>query len=123
MCLIPLILEPTRLSHMGRTDSPDMVAFSFYKIFGYPTGLGGLLVKASAAPQLSNKTYFGGGTVDSILAESRWTKPRKILRRGSKTVRPTSMAFWRLALRLITTKTPLDRGIPAAGMFASCGQI
>ena len=58
-------------------ETPDMIAFSFYKIFGYPTGLGGLLVKASAAPRLSNKTYFGGGTVDSVLAESRWTKPRK----------------------------------------------
>ena len=65
------------LSRLSADETPDLVAFSFYKIFGYPTGLGGLLVKASAAPRLSNKTYFGGGTVDSILAENRWTKPRK----------------------------------------------
>lgn len=65
------------LSRMEQAERPDMIAFSFYKIFGYPTGLGGLLVKASAVPRLSNKTYFGGGAVDSILAESRWTKPRK----------------------------------------------
>ncbi|SPO32506.1 related to molybdenum cofactor sulfurase HxB protein [Ustilago trichophora] len=67
------------LSQMQTDETPDLVAFSFYKIFGYPTGLGGLLVKASVAPLLSNKTYYGGGTVDSILAESRWTKPRKDL--------------------------------------------
>uniref|UniRef100_V5F2G9 MOSC domain-containing protein n=2 Tax=Kalmanozyma brasiliensis (strain GHG001) TaxID=1365824 RepID=V5F2G9_KALBG len=56
-----------------------MFAFSFYKIFGYPTGIGGLLVKASAAPQLRSKTYCGGGTVDSIISETRWTKPKKDL--------------------------------------------
>ena len=65
------------LSELSADETPDMVAWSFYKIFGYPTGLGGLLVKASAAPRLTHKTYFGGGTVDSILAETRWTKPRK----------------------------------------------
>ncbi|SPO27714.1 related to molybdenum cofactor sulfurase HxB protein [Ustilago trichophora] len=67
------------LSQMQMDETPDLVAFSFYKIFGYPTGLGGLLVKASAAPLLTNKAYYGGGTVDAILAESRWTKPRKDL--------------------------------------------
>ncbi|SPO46530.1 related to molybdenum cofactor sulfurase HxB protein [Moesziomyces antarcticus] len=65
------------LSQLHADELPDMVAFSFYKIFGYPTGIGGLLVKASAAPHLGGKTYFGGGTVDAILAESAWTKPRR----------------------------------------------
>ncbi|KAI3485906.1 hypothetical protein L1887_50706 [Cichorium endivia] len=64
-------------SQLNEDERPDMVAFSFYKIFGYPTGIGGLLVKASAAPHLGGKTYFGGGTVDAILAESAWTKPRR----------------------------------------------
>lgn len=67
------------LSLWSAQEVPDLVAFSFYKIFGYPTGLGGLLVRKSAAPRLLHKTYFGGGTVDSILAETRWTKPRKDL--------------------------------------------
>jgi selenocysteine lyase/cysteine desulfurase len=35
---------------------------SFYKIFGYPTGLGALLVRKEALPHL-RKSYFGGGTV------------------------------------------------------------
>lgn len=41
---------------------PDFVAMSFYKMFGYPTGLGALLVKNDSAHVLK-KTYFGGGTV------------------------------------------------------------
>ncbi|SNX86051.1 related to molybdenum cofactor sulfurase HxB protein [Melanopsichium pennsylvanicum] len=65
------------LSRLRIDETPDIIAFSFYKLFGYPTGLGGLLVKASAAPRLSSKIYCGGGTVDAILAETRWTKPRK----------------------------------------------
>jgi molybdenum cofactor sulfurtransferase len=39
---------------------PDFVPVSFYKLFGYPTGLGALLVRKKAARQL-NKVYFGGG--------------------------------------------------------------
>ncbi|MGJ8684610.1 MAG: aminotransferase class V-fold PLP-dependent enzyme [Nonlabens sp.] len=41
---------------------PEFVALSFYKIFGYPTGLGCLLVKKTAFPKL-NKKWFAGGTV------------------------------------------------------------
>ena len=43
---------------------------SYYKIFGYPTGLGALLVHKRALPLLLNKKrYFGGGTVAVSLAE------------------------------------------------------
>ncbi|XP_046392268.1 molybdenum cofactor sulfurase isoform X2 [Ischnura elegans] len=41
---------------------PDFVCISFYKIFGYPTGLGALLVKKSSGHVL-RKRYFGGGSV------------------------------------------------------------
>lgn len=41
---------------------PDFVALSFYKIFGYPTGLGCLLVKKSKFGLLQ-KPWFAGGTV------------------------------------------------------------
>ncbi|CAD6885184.1 unnamed protein product [Tilletia controversa] len=46
-------------------DAPDFIAFSFYKIFGYPTGLGGLLVRRDAEVHaaLNGKRYFGGGTL------------------------------------------------------------
>jgi molybdenum cofactor sulfurtransferase len=45
---------------------PDFVVFSFYKMLGYPTGLGALLVRRRAA-HLLNRVYFGGGTVDMHL--------------------------------------------------------
>lgn len=41
---------------------PDFVSISFYKIFGYPTGLGCLLVKKSKFNKLC-KPWFAGGTV------------------------------------------------------------
>ncbi|KAK8803347.1 hypothetical protein WA158_001041 [Blastocystis sp. Blastoise] len=41
---------------------PDFVTMSFYKMFGYPTGLGALLVRNKDATLL-NKIYWGGGTV------------------------------------------------------------
>lgn len=41
---------------------PDFVSVSFYKIFGYPTGLGCLLVKKSKFNKLV-KRWFAGGTV------------------------------------------------------------
>jgi molybdenum cofactor sulfurtransferase len=40
----------------------DIVPISFYKIFGFPTGLGALIVKKSISKYL-NKTYYGGGTI------------------------------------------------------------
>jgi molybdenum cofactor sulfurtransferase len=44
---------------------PDFVSVSFYKIFGFPTGIGCLLVKKDAFPKLK-KHWFAGGTVDYV---------------------------------------------------------
>ena len=41
---------------------PDYVSLSFYKIFGYPTGVGALLIHRSAFEKL-DKPWFAGGTV------------------------------------------------------------
>lgn len=41
---------------------PDFVSMSFYKIFGYPTGLGALIVRVDAAAELK-KMFWGGGSV------------------------------------------------------------
>ncbi|XP_030766753.1 molybdenum cofactor sulfurase 3-like [Sitophilus oryzae] len=54
---------------------PDFVPISFYKIFGYPTGLGALLVKKNAE-NLLEKTYFGGGTVLMALSTENVMIPR-----------------------------------------------
>uniref|UniRef100_A0A182QIQ3 Molybdenum cofactor sulfurase n=1 Tax=Anopheles farauti TaxID=69004 RepID=A0A182QIQ3_9DIPT len=48
---------------------PSFVCVSFYKIFGYPTGLGALLVRKDAERLLlPGKRYYGGGTVKIALS-------------------------------------------------------
>lgn len=42
---------------------PDFVTLSFYKVFGYPTGIGCLLARREAASAL-RRPWFAGGTVD-----------------------------------------------------------
>jgi len=41
---------------------PDFVPVSFYKIFGYPTGLGALIARKSALAKL-HRPWFAGGTI------------------------------------------------------------
>ncbi|EGI67560.1 Molybdenum cofactor sulfurase 3 [Acromyrmex echinatior] len=57
---------------------PDFVCLSFYKMFGYPTGIGALLVKNKSSDVL-NKIYYGGGTVDIALSSERFHRKRSIL--------------------------------------------
>jgi len=42
---------------------PDFVTISFYKMFGYPTGVGALLIRRSALASLK-RPWFAGGTVN-----------------------------------------------------------
>ena len=48
-----------------RSVRPEFVALSFYKMFGYPTGVGALLVRRDALPKL-RRPWFAGGTVDHV---------------------------------------------------------
>ncbi|XP_041371535.1 molybdenum cofactor sulfurase-like [Gigantopelta aegis] len=55
-CFVPT--SPLDLSKY----KPDFVTLSFYKMFGFPTGLGALIVRKESAGVLQ-KRYVGGGTV------------------------------------------------------------
>lgn len=57
---------------------PDYVCLSFYKIFGYPTGLGALIVSNRGAEKLEKK-YYGGGTVRIALTRTNWHQKRDVL--------------------------------------------
>lgn len=47
-------------------DNPvDAMVVSFYKMFGFPTGVGALIVKESFLQEL-NRPWFAGGTVDVV---------------------------------------------------------
>jgi selenocysteine lyase/cysteine desulfurase len=41
---------------------PDFVSLSFYKLFGYPTGIGALLARRTALAKL-HRPWFAGGTI------------------------------------------------------------
>jgi selenocysteine lyase/cysteine desulfurase len=47
------------------TVKPDFVALSFYKMFGYPTGLGALIARRGALAALE-RPWFSGGTVEFV---------------------------------------------------------
>jgi molybdenum cofactor sulfurtransferase len=52
--------------------APDFTALRFYKIFGFPD-LGALIVRKSAARILERRKFFGGGTVDMVIASgAQW---------------------------------------------------
>lgn len=55
---------------------PDFVSLSFYKMFGYPTGIGCLLVKKSKLRKL-DKPSFAGGTImiSAVRYSSYFLKP------------------------------------------------
>ena len=54
-------------STISLSDHPqlDAMAISFYKMFGFPTGVGALIVKKSFLAQL-RRPWFSGGNVDVV---------------------------------------------------------
>jgi molybdenum cofactor sulfurtransferase len=57
-------LAPT--STISLTATPvDAMAISFYKMFGFPTGIGALVVKKAFLHGLK-RPWFAGGTVDVV---------------------------------------------------------
>ncbi len=52
---------PTNQLDLGRWK-PDFVVLSFYKMFGYPTGVGCLLARKAALKKL-HRPWFAGGTI------------------------------------------------------------
>jgi molybdenum cofactor sulfurtransferase len=52
---------PTNTLDLSRWH-PDFVSLSFYKLFGYPTGVGCLLARRSALTRL-HRPWFAGGTI------------------------------------------------------------
>jgi len=61
------------------TVGPDFVSLSFYKMFGYPTGVGALLARREALARL-HRPWFAGGTI----AYASVTQPRYDLHDGAE---------------------------------------
>ncbi|OSX61812.1 hypothetical protein POSPLADRAFT_1170423 [Postia placenta MAD-698-R-SB12] len=59
-------LAPTSVFSLSETPV-DAMAVSFYKMFGFPTGVGALIVKEEFLARLE-RPWFAGGTVDVVQA-------------------------------------------------------
>lgn len=61
-----VLLDAAAFAPTNRLDlsewKPDFVVLSFYKIFGYPTGIGALIAKKRALEKLQ-RPWFAGGTI------------------------------------------------------------
>jgi molybdenum cofactor sulfurtransferase len=69
---------PTHALDLG-TVRPDFVSLSFYKMFGYPTGVGALLARREALGWLQ-RPWFAGGTI----AYASVSEPRHDLHEGAE---------------------------------------
>ncbi len=62
-----VLLDAAAFTPTNRLDlslwHPDFVTLSFYKIFGYPTGVGCLIVRREALARL-HRPWFAGGTIE-----------------------------------------------------------
>ncbi len=75
-----VLLDAASFAPANRLDlnrwHPDFVDISFYKIFGYPTGTGCLLVRNTAARKLRRPWYAGGTiTFSSVVASDHYLTP------------------------------------------------
>jgi selenocysteine lyase/cysteine desulfurase len=85
---------PTNPLSLAETPA-DFVAISFYKMFGYPTGVGALIAGRDMLSRL-RRTYFGGGTVRFVSVQNRITR-RKV---GAETFEDGTANF--LAMPAVT---------------------
>jgi selenocysteine lyase/cysteine desulfurase len=69
-------LAPTSALRLDEVDA-DFVALSFYKMFGFPTGVGALIARRAALARL-HRPWFAGGTVEYASTQN----PMHLLRAG-----------------------------------------
>src|SRR5581483_9163162 len=50
---------------------PDFVCLSFYKMFGWPTGVGALIARSDALAKLA-RPWFSGGTIVAAFVQRDW---------------------------------------------------
>ncbi|KAL4865251.1 hypothetical protein BDV12DRAFT_211158 [Aspergillus spectabilis] len=62
------LLSTSPLDLSNPATAPDFTVLSFYKIFGFPD-LGALIVRKDAGHTFEKRRFFGGGTVDMVVAE------------------------------------------------------
>ena len=103
---------PLSLSEVGA----DFVALSFYKIFGYPTGIGALIARRCSLGALRRR-YFGGGTVQFVSVQNS----RMRLKSGADAFEDGTPNF--LALPAVIDGLRWTRGIGMARVEEHVGRL
>ena len=77
VCLDAAAFVPTNRLDLSLVK-PEFVTMSFYKMFGYPTGVGALLIRKSVIGKLK-RPWFAGGTVNfaSVQGEGHYLAPNE----------------------------------------------
>ncbi|KAL4950773.1 pyridoxal phosphate-dependent transferase [Aspergillus filifer] len=70
------LVSTSPLDLSNTATAPDFTVLSFYKIFGFPD-LGALIVRKDAGHVFENRRFFGGGTVDMVMAGKHLWHARK----------------------------------------------
>jgi selenocysteine lyase/cysteine desulfurase len=70
-----VLLDAAAYAPTNRLDlsvvQPEFMAISWYKLFGYPTGLGCLIAKREALARL-RRPWFSGGTIQAVSVQGDW---------------------------------------------------
>jgi selenocysteine lyase/cysteine desulfurase len=70
---VDVLLDAAAFAPTNRLDlsrvKPDYVTLSFYKMFGYPTGVGALVARHDALARL-RRPWFAGGTIDVVSVQA-----------------------------------------------------
>ena len=73
-----VLLDAAAFAPTNRLDlarwKPDFVSLSFYKVFGYPTGVGALVARHDALGRL-RRPWFAGGTIDVVSVQADQVRP------------------------------------------------
>lgn len=98
-----------------RELQPDFVSISFYKMFGYPTGVGCLLVRNKMLGTL-RRPWFAGGTVNFATVGGR----RHILSPGEAGFEDGTLNYLSIAAVAIGLKHLANAGIEAIHTRVEC---
>jgi selenocysteine lyase/cysteine desulfurase len=98
-----------------RQTRPDFVSISFYKMFGYPTGVGCLLVRNTALAKLQ-RPWFAGGTVNFATVGGR----RHILSPGEAGFEDGTLNYFSIAGVEIGLRHLATAGVDAIHTRVEC---
>jgi selenocysteine lyase/cysteine desulfurase len=98
-----------------REVRPDFVSVSFYKMFGYPTGIGCLLVRNARLAKL-HRPWFAGGTVNFATVGGR----RHILSPGEAGFEDGTLNYFAIAAVDIGLRHLAKAGIDAIHTRVDC---